>query len=258
MPDISFAAAPLLALVAFLGTVFLIIKRWTIPARGFTQLGLFVIGEIAFTCNKGLSCQNCPLSFGICPLGAAQRIGFIRSFPFYISLLMIAILGLLVGTLGCGWACPVGFIQDILYFPGIAKFKIPLNLKKIRYVVLISSTLLIFLELRFNFLSLRGISVFHKSTVIMGILILIFAVVAKRPFCRLLCPLGAIYGKLNKISPLRVNLNKNLCTACGKCSKVCIDDIEPTRDVNADLCVKCFNCQKACAQTARSQTAQMG
>jgi polyferredoxin len=125
-------------------------------------------------------------------------------------------------------------------------------------VVLISSTLLIFLELRFNFLSLRGISVFHKSTVIMGILILIFAVVAKRPFCRLLCPLGAIYGKLNKISPLRVNLNKNLCTACGKCSKVCIDDIEPTRDVNADLCVKCFNCQKACAQTARSQTAQMG
>ncbi|MFC1752971.1 4Fe-4S binding protein [Thermoproteota archaeon] len=66
----------------------------------------------------------------------------------------------------------------------------------------------------------------------------------KRPFCKILCPLGLIYGKLNKFSPLKVKLNK--CSGCEKCVESCIADIKPLSESNGELCAKCFNCQVVC------------
>jgi len=125
------------------------------------------------------------------------------------------------------------------------------KLKSIRYFTLFLGIVLIFLESRFNFFSKRGIGIFHEITIIGGGMLLVTAIFFKRPFCRLFCPLGLIYGRLNKISPLRVGLGKNLCLACGACDKACISDIKPSREVNGDLCVKCFNCLKICDQIKR-------
>jgi len=230
----------------FLGVTLLIAKKWFIPARGFTQLALFGLSEITFICNKGVPCSNCPLSFGICLIGTTQRLAFIRQFPFYVTLILIAITGLVFGTLSCGWACPVGFIQDIFHAPRLREIKVPDKLKVSRYPALFLSVLLLFLELRFNFFSRRGIGVFHEITIIGGILLLATAIFTKRPFCRLFCPLGLIYGTLNKISHVRIVLDRDKCSACGECSKLCISDLNPVKEVNGGLCAKCFNCVKAC------------
>lgn len=230
----------------FLSVVILIIKRWVIPARGFTQLTLFIANEIALLCNKGLPCSNCPLSFGICPIGVTQRIAFIPYFPFYITLALILITGLVFGSLFCGWACPVGFIQDIAHAPRIRELKVTNKLKKVRYLSLLAGILLIFFELRFHSLSRRGIGVFHEAIIIGGGLFLASAIFLKRPICRILCPLGLIYGKLNRISPIKVALQKDKCLACKQCDKVCVSEIKPVKEVNEDLCAKCFNCAKIC------------
>lgn len=236
----------LLLSLAFLSVIFLIAKRWFIPARGFSQLAIFTVSEITFVCNQGIPCSNCPLSYGICPVGTIQRIAFIPQFPFYITLLLITITGLAFGSLACSWACPLGFIQDIFHSPRLKELKITNKLKKIRYLSLILASFLIFLELRYNFLSIRGIGIFKETTIIAGILLLSLAIFIKRPFCRILCPLGLIYGKFNKISPVKVILDKNKCSACGECNKVCISDLSPPGEVNGSLCAKCFNCTKIC------------
>ena len=233
--------------IAFLGTLTLIRKRWVIPARGFIQLGMFVMGEIAFACNSRITCNNCPLSFGICPIGTTQRLAFIKTFPFYTILILISIVGLGFGTLSCGWACPVGLIQDILQTLRIKKIKIPNKFKAIRYLVLFITALLIFLELRFRLLTKSGVGIFQGYTIMLGFLLLTFAIFIKRPLCRILCPLGLIYGKLNKISPFKVHLDKKICLTCGNCNKVCISDVEPFKESNGDLCAKCFNCKKVCS-----------
>ena len=102
-------------IIALACVVVLIVKRWVIRWRGFVQLSALVLSEVAFLCNKGIPCVNCPLSFGICPIGTTQRLAYMRHFPVYLTLILIGLTGLLFGTLTCGWACPVGFIQDVLH-----------------------------------------------------------------------------------------------------------------------------------------------
>ncbi len=240
--------------VALISFLILIVKRWVIPARGFAQLTLFTVSEIAFACNKGLPCSNCPLSFGACPIGVTQRIAFIPQSPFLITLAFIGIIGLTMGTLLCGWACPVGFIQDIFQAPRFKEIKVTDKLKLVRYFALALGVLLVFLELRFHFLSRRGIGVFNETTIITGGLLLFTAALfIKRPCCRVLCPLGLIYGKLNKVSPIKVALDTDKCSACGECRKVCVSGINPIKQVNADLCSKCFNCLKVCPQRGKER-----
>lgn len=86
------------------------------------------------------------------------------------------------------------------------------------------------------------------------IAILLLAVVAaisiKRPFCRLVCPIGAIYGLTNKVSLLRLRLEKSGCIDCSRCQRVCPMDIEPYREPNQTECIRCFECAWACPKSS--------
>lgn len=231
--------------IALAAVVFLIMKRWVMRTRGFTQLSVFIIGEITLFCNKGAPCSNCPLSFGICPIGTTQRLAFIRDFPFPITLVFIAITGLLFGSLSCGWACPVGFMQDLLHMPRKKEIKIANKFNAVRCFILLLFILLIYLELRLLFLSKMGISIFHEFTIVAGAMLLCSAIFIKRPLCRMFCPLGFIYGKLNKINLIKF-FHRKKCFGCSKCAEACVVNIQPSREFGKDLCTKCFNCKRLC------------
>ena len=47
----------------------------------------------------------------------------------------------------------------------------------------------------------------------------------KRPFCRFICPLRAIYAPFNKVAPSFCTAKEDLCVRCGKCTKVCPMDL---------------------------------
>ena len=75
--------------------------------------------------------------------------------------------------------------------------------------------------------------------------VILGSIVVHRPFCRYLCPLGAIYGLFNPIALLRYDVDKSKCIDCGKCKSVCRMDIDLHKDPNSRLCVRCGKCKKS-------------
>lgn len=99
--------------------------------------------------------------------------------------------------------------------------------------------------------SLRGL-VGWLYWVKIGLLLLVLtaALAIKRPFCRLICPIGAIYSIFNKVSLLRLQLDAPTCTKCNICRKVCPTDIEPYQSPNQLECIRCFECTWRCPRSS--------
>lgn len=67
-----------------------------------------------------------------------------------------------------------------------------------------------------------------------------------RFFCKVMCPLGAIYGLLNKVSIYHMECNKKTCVSCGKCHNVCPMDVDPVKNPNSAECIRCGKCVASC------------
>ena len=74
-------------------------------------------------CVPGLNCYSCPGALGACPIGSLQSFmsGAVLRFPFYVLGLMI-LFGLILGRRICGWLCPFGLVQELLYKIPTPKF----------------------------------------------------------------------------------------------------------------------------------------
>ncbi|MDO4442838.1 MAG: 4Fe-4S binding protein, partial [Slackia sp.] len=73
------------------------------------------------------------------------------------------------------------------------------------------------------------------------------AMTVYRPFCRFLCPLGALYGFFNRFCALRYVVNPQACTGCGACMDACRMDVARVSDHE---CIQCGECKKACVHGA--------
>lgn len=82
---------------------------------GFVQ-GKIYKGNIKNLCVPGLNCYSCPGAVGTCPIGAMQAVigNWNFKFAFYVAGFLMFV-GAIVGRFVCGWLCPFGFIQDLLY-----------------------------------------------------------------------------------------------------------------------------------------------
>ena len=87
-----------------------------------------------------------------------------------------------------------------------------------------------------------------KSFLLIGIIIL--SVFIYRPFCRYLCPLGAVYGVFNRFSLYRFQVDPNTCINCGKCQAVCPINIPVYQTPNSGECIRCGRCLTACPTAA--------
>ena len=71
-----------------------------------------------------------------------------------------------------------------------------------------------------------------------------------RFFCRVLCPLGAVYGILNKVSLYRLRVDPSRCVACGSCAEACRMGVDPVRFPDSAECIRCGECAHACPSGA--------
>lgn len=232
-------------------------------------------------CTPGLNCYSCPAAVMSCPIGAMQL--FFAGVKHNISLFVTGFLvttGVVFGRLICGYVCPMGLIQDLIYKiltpKRIVMFK---YLRYLKYIVLllfvILLPMLILHELsglgepwfckyicpsgtifgalplltvnRFLF-DFTGILLIVKLIIAAGILLV--SLVIYRPFCRLLCPLGAFYALFNKIAFLKMRCNKDKCSSCGDCSKACQIMLDPANKPNSPECIRCGDCKAACKTKA--------
>ena len=251
-------------------------------AAGFAQ-GKIYRGPGKLVCVPGLNCYSCPGAVGSCPLGSLQAVltGRTHKFPFY-ALGFLLLFGALFGRLVCGWLCPFGLVQDLLHkIPFVKKLRrLPGErvLRYLKYAVLVgfvivlplvvldivgqgqpwfckyicpSGTLFAGIPLIASNPPLRaalGWLFTWKAAILLALVLL--SIVLWRPFCRYLCPLGAIYGLFNPVAVYRFRIDEDRCTDCGACKAACKLDIDVRRTPNSAECVRCGACRRACPHGA--------
>ncbi len=231
--------------------------------------------EFKWLCNPVLSCHSCALAWFACPIGVFTHYSAYHIFPF-LAVGTVLLLGVLLGRLLCGWVCPFGLLQDLLYrLPG-PKFDLPRWTGKIKYVVLVLMVFLLpflFTEnTPYSFCRIcpasaiqvtlpnllgSGMAGFTTATAIklaVLLLVLVAVVVSSRSFCKTMCPIGAMLAPLNFISLWKIRVPTQNCVSCGKCETACPQqDAAPAEHIargvapNRDLeCIVCHECQTTC------------
>ena len=82
------------------------------------------------------------------------------------------------------------------------------------------------------------------------LVIVIACLIVWRPFCKYLCPLGAIYGLFNKFCLYRMDFDEEKCLRCGKCAHACRMCVDPSKTPNSAECIRCGDCVKTCPVNA--------
>jgi ferredoxin len=79
-------------------------------------------------------------------------------------------------------------------------------------------------------------------------LVLAASLLVQRPWCRWLCPFGAVQGLLQLAAPWKIRRSAALCTGCGCCSRACPMRIEVAEQavVRDTRCNRCGECLTAC------------
>lgn len=257
-------------------------------AAGFLQ-GKIYTGDLKKYCVPGLSCYSCPGAFGSCPIGSLQAVLASRSFDFSFYIVgFLIMVGAICGRFVCGWLCPFGLLQDLLYkIPFVKKMKkLPGDkwLKHLRYVILAlfvvilplfvldiigqgspwfceyicpSGTFMAGIPLVLLNPGIRGaIGWLFNWKLLLLIVFVVLSVIVYRPFCRYVCPLGAIYGPFNKFALYRYSVDKTKCTDCGACQRACKLDIPVLINPNSTECIRCGDCRRACPTCALTSTLQ--
>ena len=232
-------------------------------------------GELKNFCAPGLNCYSCPAANFACPIGALQAVGGTTNFnfSFYVAGFLL-FFGAIFGRAICGFLCPFGLFQELLYKIPFKKIKLWQPLIYIKYFVLVIFVLILPTILT-NYAGIgapafceyicpagtleAGLPLIATHSELGNILgelfilklsILIVTIfgscAAYRFFCRVLCPLGAIYAILNRYSMYTLFFYKNSCINCGKCSKICKMSVDPTTHKNAAECILCGECARVC------------
>jgi len=256
---------------------------WTALCNGYLAgffKGTIYSGPLKGVCVPGLNCYSCPGALGACPVGSFQAMltGMEPRFPSYVLGFLIAF-GAVLGRFVCGWLCPFGLVQDTLH-------KVPVQgkrrglpgdrtLRLLKYAVLALFVVALPLCVRDELLnvsdpwfckyicpsgtllggwpllaaneSLRGAAgalFAWKSALLIGIVAL--SVWTYRPFCKYLCPLGAVYGFFNPFALLGLSVDRGACVDCGACARACPMDVKMPALPDSAECIRCGKCAQSC------------
>ena len=212
----------------------------------------------------------------VCPFGGVVTVyEFLSSGSLvpklHTAALVLMSLGLVVafffGPIFCGYFCPLGTMQEWIGKLGKKIFKkkygklIPPAADKVmrylRYVVLIAvvyqtaaAAKLVFVEVDpyyalFNFFT--GEVAWTAIAVLLGTMVL--SLFVERPWCKYLCPYGALLGLFNLIRVFSVRRREETCINCKKCDAACPMQIKVStgKAVRDHQCISCHECLSGAA-----------
>ena len=199
--------------------------------------------------------------------------------------LLVVCLTIILGRFFCSWVCPFGSIHHFVGFLGNRKKpaakKIQLN--KYRKAQCIKYFILVFFLFMAAFPSLGAtlqpglldpiplvtrsfnlvlLPVFDSAVNFVSVVErfyegawLVFTIfvtaillnlVIPRFYCRFICPLGALFGAIDRFAIWRIGKNQAECINCKLCEKSCEGGCEPAGNMRISECVLCFNCLDEC------------
>lgn len=255
---------------------------WTIATNSFVTgflKGKIYNGSLKNLCVPGMNCYSCPGALGSCPIGALQSVITSKNYHFAFYVVgFLMLVGAICGRFVCGWLCPFGLFQDLLHkIPFIKKirtFRGDRILRKLKYIILALFVVILpmcvsdavgigdpwFCKYICPVGTLEGgiplvilneslshiIGFLYTWKIAILIILIVLSLIIYRPFCKYLCPLGAIYGAFNKISAVGLHCDKSKCVSCRKCEKVCKMGVYPAETPKSAECIKCGLCIKEC------------
>lgn len=186
-----------------------------------------------------------------------------------ILLVITLVLALIFRRSFCGLICPFGALQELFGIVGKKifhkKFVLPSRIDKplryLKYIVFLVTiyfawkTAGLWVDSYDPWAAYGHISAGFTSLTteyLIGTIVLVITLAGSllydRFFCKYLCPMGAVYGIISKISPSKIVRNKETCTNCNLCSKSCPMniDVAKSENVTSAECISCQSCVLSC------------
>ncbi|MBR3454867.1 MAG: 4Fe-4S binding protein [Bacteroidaceae bacterium] len=149
--------------------------------------------------------------------------------PLVVLLLFLVplVFALFFGRVFCAGVCPMGALQELV---NVRNFRISRAVASalgffpwiyLGFAILYAATRSQFIICRFD----PFIGIFRLSgdvgMIVFGISLLVLSVFVGRPFCRFLCPYGALLGVVSSVALRRVEVTKKPCINCTLCHNSC-------------------------------------
>ncbi|MEN6379095.1 MAG: 4Fe-4S binding protein [Methanofastidiosum sp.] len=240
----------------------------------FVTFGLMILGALYFFKLRRKEIRYLTLAISLlylgfirggclCVVGSLQQlalyfIGAINGNYLYWLMLFFLPVGfsLIFGRIFCGYACPIGAWQQLLAGIGskLTKFKMPQKLDKVlKYFKYLFALIIVGVIVSTRYPFFQKIDpfsyLFSFNFTLYGIITIAIvsgaSLLISRPFCRYICPYGAVLAIFSKFSLYKIKA-KNGCKNCTLCDRVCETDAVTKGIVNQSECIRCKKCMDAC------------
>jgi len=185
--------------------------------------------------------------------------------PLVLTAFIPILMSLVFGRFFCGWICPATFIYELNYNLGTWLHKAGIQIGRrrfdlrLKYLVLALGALISILTGAVVFANIYPPAIigreiyyaialggFGAGAVFFSLTLIFDLLVARRGFCRYVCPGGALYSLLGHYRLLRIKRNVTQCNDCHKCNSVCQFGLDPMRDNFGQECNNCTACIAIC------------
>ena len=211
---------------AFLATALALAAYLALVRR--SRRGLFVLTAISLVW-LGFWREGC-----VCPIGAIQNVTLAivepaYAIPFSVAVIFVLplVVALFFGRVFCSAVCPLGAVQEMV---AVRPVKVPAwidhALGIVPYVylggaVLYAATRTTFVVCNYD----PFVGFFRRSAsasmLLFGACFLVIGFFVGRPYCRYLCPYGALLGLCSKVSKRHVRIPPEECIKCRLCEDAC-------------------------------------